>query len=227
MDDSSYKPRPDGVSVADTPNAEGVISVPRLSVLPEGHDLTAVAKDMTLFTPALLYCVVRLNGRDPLLDYYSEQPEADRPTLIQLQKPVFAKFERWDARWNRVLLGMPHEAAKAFIQWIGSAAFVDRGLGQLTRVRYKKVRIVDHRLLARQGVTADGLPLVPVTVCCTDSNKGCYYLEEPSTVTLRDLPYVVFTRHVMDDTQRLADAVLNGGSVPLVGASPIPQTQGS
>ena len=188
--------------------------------VPDSVTLAELAVDHDLLTPGLVYSVINLAGRDPLLDYLREDSSRKLPLSLTFERAIFSGMERWSAGWNHTLLAMPKPSGDDFVRWMGQLSIVDRHAGVFYRVRHKIVPVVDVLQLARKVILPDPLPTVPVTVLCLDTSKGCYTVEPQDPPRLTCPPRVVVSSYVFDETRDLAKAILSKSPDPLKEVNP-------
>lgn len=222
-----------GVTAAPAGMSREQVELHRLKV-GKATSLKDLTEEYAFYTPALVYTRVRLLGRDPWWQFLQEYGKEVFPLTLRFDKPIFSGLHAMiyrtgralakstsianrpavlDEAWNHVLYGMHKEHWDAYKAFMGTMAFVDRSLGLVTRIRYKDMDIADPLALSRVIVTPSATPLLPITVFCLDTNKGCTWIE-PSVQPLVTLPSLQSSAMVFDDTRAFALAVLNDEANP-------------
>lgn len=191
---SRQVPLPAGVHAADLHVDAGRSPTPVIS-----DSLSSLAKDLVLYTPALVHLATPLT-EDPFDQYCSELGRDVIRYVVNTAQPVLYGLTspEGDGSWNFCLHALPKEDWPEFRQWFGTCAYFTRADGVLRRVRTQELRVLDPGQFQPE--------LVSVTAFVLDTNKGSFYFTQ-----IPGQPAGVYTSRfnaamVHDDTVRMAAA---------------------
>ncbi len=146
--------------------------------------LSEISKDYALFTPAIFNLFIA-GANDPVQHYVAESSGEAGPVAIfklRFDRPIFSGLvsDAGNGEWNHWLYAIERANWPAFFNYLGGIAVTDRQRKLFARLRPRAVSIVDPYWLAKQTSLDATVPLVPVTVWCLDTNRGCVWIAGPN-----------------------------------------------
>lgn len=177
--------------------------------------LAEISKDYALFTPAIFHLFIA-GANDPVQHYVAESSgEGGTITIFKLRfdRPIFSGLvsDTGNGEWNHWLYAVERSRWPGLFNYLGGIAVTDRQRKLFARLRPRAVSIVDPYWLAKQTSFDSTVPLVPVTVWCLDTNRGCVWIEGPNDYVdfdgLRPIgPFNPLPAFAVNDVARPGDA---------------------
>ena len=166
--------------------------------------MTELSNEYVIFTPALLYALLPLEGRDPLSEFVT-LTGAPAPMWLNLPQIVLPGLPN-HAEWTARLGLLPREFAVKLREFFGRAVYTHAAEGLIARVRWQKVAIADPIVKARSiSLPAQGWPTVTVHVMALETNQYRAYVRGGA---------FTYDYAVPDDAKLFANAVATGSDDP-------------
>jgi hypothetical protein len=166
--------------------------------------LIELSNEYMIFTPALLYALLPLEGRDPLSEFVT-LTGAPAPLWLNLPLVILSGLPN-HAEWTARLGLLPREFAVKLREFFGRAVYTHAAEGLIARVRWQRVAIADPIVKARSiSLPAKGWPSVTVHVMALETNQYRAYVRGDAFTYDYDVPA---------DTKLFANAVESGSDDP-------------
>lgn len=152
---------------------EGKMRPARLK-FPEGSTFGDLCKEYTFFTyaPVILYGGLNF---DPMLQFYNEHPDADRPAVIFTDEPIFAGLETHnDVTFNHMLIAVRKHVWPDLSQHLGTIGMRNDEQKLYIETAVQKLPMADFLELRREIVHVT-VPMVDIYGVALDGNQFCLH----------------------------------------------------
>jgi len=171
---------------------------PAPTVAATWQSLAAVAKDLHLYTPAIVQLFVPDLPFDPFAAYLAETGKTVTRVVIRTGAKLFTSLDHSFAEpaWEHTLHALPHADWPEFCAWFGTCAYRDHSK-LIYRVRTQEISVADPTQLASPASVA-------VTAFVLEMPTGSIYFRQ-----LRSPAQALYEPY-FDKTQAYSDTQLLG-----------------